>query len=299
MRFHTPAGEGAAAFLANLLELPPSNPHMRNSALCLIFLAMPLAAQFVDNQKPEMQCEDHEGGHQQRTCRVQEQRMGSTGSLQIDAGANGGVTVRGWSGTDMLVRAKVEGWDSSMAEAQSVSSAVILHANSGIVGASGPEMHGKSGWSVSYEVFVPHMTNVTAHASNGGMHISDVGGTLDVHTVNGGLHLTRLTGDVRGETVNGGVHVELMGDHWDGRGMDVSSTNGGVHVTVPQQYSARLESSTVNGGVVSDLPNVMAQGTRGRQESLVATLGAGGPTLHITTVNGGVSIDHAGAGNDE
>ena len=256
---------------------------MPTTTLTLLLSILPLAAVpiyaldtqgFHDNQTPTMQCEDQTGSHgQSRFCEVREKTMAASGSLQIDAGTNGGVTVRGWSRPDVLVRSKVESWAPAMEEARSLASSVAVHSSPGSVRADGPQTADHKGWSVSYEVFVPHLTNVTAKAHNGGMHLADIGGTLDVETVNGGLHLTRVTGDVKGVTVNGGVHADLMGDHWDGRGLELSSTNGGVHLNVPQNYSAHLESSTVNGGISGDFASAQNSGNHGRNQSIAHQLG--------------------------
>jgi hypothetical protein len=254
---------------------------------------------FRDNQEKSMQCEDQTGNsNQPRFCEMREKTVPASGSLRIDAGTNGGVTVKGWNRSDVLVRSKVETWAPTMDEARSLTSSVAVHAAPGEVRADGPQTADHRGWSVSYEIFVPHLTSVTAHAHNGGMHVADVGGTLDVETVNGGLNLTRVTGDVKGVTVNGGVHVNLVGDHWDGRGLELSSTNGVVHMNVPRNYSAHLETSTVNGGVHNEFANAATTGRHGRTQSISTDIGSGGATLHVTTVNGGVSIGH-NDGSDE
>ena len=66
-----------------------------------------------------------------------------------------------------------------------------------------------------------------------------------------------------------------------------TTTNGGVTLTVPRDYSAALEIGTVNGGLRSDLP-VTLPGGRGR--SIRTTLGSGGPLIKVQTVNGGVRL---------
>ena len=73
----------------------------------------------------------------------------------------------------------------------------------------------------------------------------------------------------------------------DGDGVDVSTMNGGVSVTLPDNYSARLETGTVNGGLHVDFPVAMS-GEVKRQ--LSTTLGAGGALIRVKTTNGGVSI---------
>ncbi len=112
-------------------------------------------------------------------------------------------------------------------------------------------------------------------------------GDIEFRATNGGVTLTGVAGDVRGRTTNGGLHVELAGEGWSGSGMDVETTNGGITLLVPEDYSAELEARTTNGGIDVGFP-VTVQGRIGRQ--LHATLGDGGATIRATTTNGGVRI---------
>jgi DUF4097 and DUF4098 domain-containing protein YvlB len=144
---------------------------------------------------------------------------------------------------------------------------------------------------VSYEIFVPQQTDLSAKTHNGGIRISDVRGRIEFEALNGGISLARLAGSVHGRTTNGGVHIDLAGNHWDGEGLEAASTNGGVTMNVPANYSARLEAATTNGGLHVDFP-VKVQGEVGRHLSL--TLGAGGALVRATTTNGGVTIRRQG-----
>jgi DUF4097 and DUF4098 domain-containing protein YvlB len=67
----------------------------------------------------------------------------------------------------------------------------------------------------------------------------------------------------------------------------VSTTNGGIKMRVPEKYSARLETRTVNGGMNIDFP-VTVQGKIGHE--LSTTLGEGGPLVRAETTNGAVRI---------
>ena len=84
-----------------------------------------------------------------------------------------------------------------------------------------------------------------------------------------------------------GLAIDLAGAGWDGEGMDVKTTNGGVTLSIPQNYSAHLETGTVNGGLKVDFP-ITLQGEVKRELSL--DLGGGGQTIRAVTTNGGVSI---------
>jgi len=106
------------------------------------------------------------------------------------------------------------------------------------------------------------------------------------------VHLRGTGGDVEGHTTNGGLNVDLDGDRWNGSGLDVRTTNGGVTIHVPRGYSARLETGTVNGGISLDFP-VTVPGRIGR--SLDIELGEGGATVRAMTTNGGVRIVRSGS----
>lgn len=258
------------------------------TALAIAAIAFPAAAQMRDNTQPELKCSDGgQNGRLVRHCEVREQTVAYSGQLNIDGQTNGGITVKGWSRADVLVRARVEASAASESEARSLASQIRVDTAAGRVAANGPERGEDRQWSVSYEVFVPHASNLRVTTHNGGVHITDINGNVEFSAVNGGVHLARLNGNVRGKTQNGGLHVELAGTRWEGQGMDVSTTNGGVHLAVPASYSAHLETSTVNGGVKADFP-VTVTGKISKQ--LSTNLGAGGATIRIATTNGGVKI---------
>lgn len=259
-------------------------------AFCAVAMAQ---TGFQKNTERNLRCEDRGDSTQFHACVVREQTIPFSGSLHVNSGENGGVAVKGWNRPDVLVRSKIETWADSASDGQGILSAVQIHASSGEISASGPQNRGEAGWSVSYEIFAPHRANLDLEANNGGVHVSDIAGNMNLHTVNGGLHLARLAGEVTGATVNGGVHVELAGDHWEGSGLNVTSTNGGVHLAVPASYSAQIEGSTVNGHVHSDF-NELATGEKGNHASpqvVRAAIGHGGATIHVATSNGGLKIE--------
>jgi len=157
----------------------------------------------------------------------------------------------------------------------------------GTIRATGPRLGRRESWGVSYRISVPRSTNLDLRVHNGGISVAGVSGRVRFDALNGGVRLIDLSGDIRGSTTNGGLDIELTGRGWEGDGMDVRTTNGGVKITVPENYSAELETGTVNGGMRVDFP-VTVQGRIGR--SLSVTLGAGGKRIRAFTTNGGVVL---------
>ncbi|MGA2144493.1 MAG: DUF4097 family beta strand repeat-containing protein [Bryobacteraceae bacterium] len=253
---------------------------------------VPLLAQLQDNSEKQLTCENGgNDGERARHCDIREQTLPGIGRLSLDAGQNGGATVKGWLRNDVLVRARVEASGDNQAAAALMASQVSIDGAGGEVRAIGPESAHNSWWSVSYEIFVPQNTDLTLKTHNGGMTISDVRGQIRFDVTNGGVHLKRVAGDVSGATVNGGIQAELTGTMWDGRQLEVSTRNGGVTVAMPSNYSAHVQAETGSGGIQSDFPVTVDGNLRPRR--LEFDLGSGGPLIHITTGNGGVKLKRA------
>ena len=227
-------------------------------------------------------------------CEVREYVVpGGASALAVDAAPNGGIQVNGSGRGDVLVRAKVVATAATEPRAREIANGVRVDATPYKVSAEGPSLSDRENWSVSYRLEVPHMSSLSLQTANGGISIDDVEGKIEFKTINGGVKLSRLAGEVKGRTNNGGVDVDLDGASWRGEGLDVETSNGGVRVRIPEQYSAHLETGTVNGGLNIDVP-ISTQGQlgakNGRVREISADLGGGGPLIRIRTNNGGVKI---------
>lgn len=248
------------------------------------------AAVFAQKKEGSLQCRD--GGwyndRLQSTCEVREQTLAPTGApIAIDGRQNGGVSVKGWDQGQILMRARVQTGAPTVEEARALAQQIRIETSGAKIFASGPEQQRNLHWDVSYEVFVPRLSDVSVEAQNGGIAISNVNGRIDFNGVNGGVVLRKVGGAVRGSTTNGGLVIELTGDRWEGETLDVSTTNGGIVMSVPENYSAHLQTGTVNGSVDVEFP-VTVQGKISKQ--LAVNLGSGGPTVKAMTTNGGVKI---------
>jgi hypothetical protein len=221
-------------------------------------------------------------------CEVRDSTL-PAGALNVDAGQNGGIVVEGWDRNEIRVRAIVRGSAREAARARELVSQVQVQAGSGRVYATGPENIRREGWSVSYRINVPRKNDLDLRASNGGITIVNVTGNMRFDTTNGGVKLQDIGGRVNGETRNGGLNVTLSGDRWDGEGLDVETSNGGVTLSLPDNYNAELETRTVNGGLRIDFP-ITVQGELTGRKGLTTTLGSGGPLVRVRTTNGGVKI---------
>ena len=225
---------------------------------------------------------------------LRELTVAAGGTIAVDAGKNGGVSVSGEDRSDVLVRACVQAWGTSDAAAKVAANGIRI-STAGTIRAEGtPD---GEGWSVSFQLVVPRSSNLKLTAHNGGISIANVDGSSEFETHNGGVSLKNLSGDVKGRTNNGGVNVVLGGSSWRGTGLDVETKNGGVNLTMARNYAAQIETGTVNGGFKSDIPelNVTTEDLKGgwgrRPRTVTQSINGGGAPIRVITTNGGIKIN--------
>jgi len=273
---------------------------VRSRVMSQVRLVRPYGTTFsrsADNAGAERQvgidadpCRDNGWGDRDddRHCEVRESTM-PAGPLNVDAGQNGGISIEGWDRNEIRVRAIVQASSREDGSARNLASQVQVQTGGGRVYSTGPESLRRQSWSVSYRINVPHNNDLDLRANNGGITINGVTGNMRFDTTNGGVRLNEVGGRVNGETRNGGLNVTLGGSRWDGEGLDVETSNGGVNLLIPDGYNAELETRTVNGGLRIDFP-ITVQGELTGRRGLSTTLGSGGPLVRVRTTNGGVTI---------
>ena len=206
------------------------------------------------------------------------------------AGDNGSIELIGEDRHDVLLEARIVARSSSQAAAVALLREVTVLTD-GNIRAKGPSpVSSQPSWYVSFTLHVPRHLNADLNTHNGSINLSHVEGKLTAETHNGGIAIADLGGDVHLLTVNGGLNVELSGTHWAGTALSARTTNGGISVEAPAQYSAHLITQTVHGGTSINFP-VTVQGAIGKR--IDTSLGQGGATIEFITVNGGVSIDRS------
>ena len=234
----------------------------------------------------------NDDSRRERFCEIREVGMRSDGKvIAVDAGRNGGVSIRGWDRDSVHIRVKVQTQDDSEAGAREIASQVKVETGGAVIRADGPESDRRGSWSASFEIFVPRRTDLKLETHNGPISVREVSGAMELDAHNGPLSLRSVGGDVHGRTQNGPLAIELSGSKWDGAGLDAETRNGPVILTIPDSYSAQLETGTVNGPMTLGFP-ITVSGRLNRRIS--TTLGKGGPPIRAVTTNGPVTLRKAG-----
>jgi hypothetical protein len=144
---------------------------------------------------------------------------------------------------------------------------------------------------VSFEIRLPRSLGAVKFTStNGAIIVSDIAGNIIIEATNGAITLDNVSGIERVTTVNGAIEADLNSMPKD-RPMKIEATNGRIELSLNPDFNATLEASTVHGSIdIDDELNIPVQKSRPFGQRANGAIGKGGPSLTITTVNGGISI---------
>jgi len=126
--------------------------------------------------------------------------------------------------------------------------------------------------------------NVEARTSGGSIHAETIRGDVDARTSGGGLHLLHIDGAIRGKTSGGSVECSLVGAN---RGISVTTSGGGIELSLPKGTAGSLDAGTSGGNVRSDIPVTT---TESGDTKLVGSINGGGAMIYAHTSGGSISL---------
>jgi hypothetical protein len=140
--------------------------------------------------------------------------------------------------------------------------------------------------TVAFTVRVPAGVRFSGRTVNGDVAADGLSGPVSVHTVNGDAEFSTSAYGAA-STVNGSIRGSMGGTQWTDA-LKIKTVNGSVALELPADASTDLNVTTVNGGISTDFPITLSG--RANPRRLNATIGAGGRSLQIDTVNGSVTL---------
>jgi putative adhesin len=139
---------------------------------------------------------------------------------------------------------------------------------------------------VQFVVRVPAGVKIETSTVNGGIDVDGATSTVNARTVNGSIEARSSGGAVQAHTTNGSITVRaasLDADH-----TEYTTTNGMITLELGSSVNADIDMRTVNGRITSDFPLTVEGSFTPRR--LRGTLGKGGPSLRLSTVNGSIRL---------
>ncbi len=236
---------------------------------------------------------------------------------------NGGITVKGYEGKEVIVEARVRREDDNenqnenqdedkdtgkketkrmglrRIEITSTSLSVEEEENVVTVGT------GSHNRTIDLIIQVPAKTSVKLSCINDGdIKVEGVSGEIEVSNTNGAVTLTNVSGSVVAHAFNEDLIVTMTKVD-PNKSMSFTSFNGDVHVTLPADVRAKVKMKSDNGDLYSDFDIRLEQRTQKYEEdarskggkykiklekAMYGVINGDGPEFQFATYNGDIYI---------
>ncbi len=224
-------------------------------------------------------------------------------SLKLRAAQNGGIYVTGGSGYSIKA--------CKAAELESTLRDMRLNVSGSEVTADAPD---GGNWVIYFLVTVPRSAtadlesnngpislrgvsgSITARATNGPISVRNSSGSMDLTTQNGPISLAGGSGEVKLNAQNGPISVKLDDSIWNGT-LDARTQNGPLSVKLPRNFRSGTLIESAGHGPMSCHAEACTGARRSWDEDderpRKIEFGSGPMVVHMTTVNGPVSVKEA------
>ena len=222
-------------------------------------------------------------------------------SLNVTAATNGGIHVIGTSDSRFSVTAcKAAAYPEVLANVRA-----SVHGDR--VTAGGPD---EDKWVVYFIVRAPRNAqldlsshnggiglhevhgSVTARAENGPISIRRSSGTIDAQTTNGPISIEGDSGTIKANATNGPISVRFTSNQWNGS-LDAHTENGPLSVKIASAFHSHVVIQSA-GRSPFRCRAAACQGAhrtwKDDDEERSIDIGDGAANVHISTVNGPVSV---------
>ena len=225
---------------------------------------------------------------------------------------NGGITVTGYNGKEVVVEARSRHEDARESKPDPKANGMHRLESRG-TGLSVEENDneyrigvGSMNRTVDLNIRVPFNTSLKLSCLNDGdIKVEHVSGEVDADDLNGSVKLLNISGTVVAHSLNEDV-VVTMDQVTPGKAMSFSTMNGDVDVTLPGDVKARVKMKSDNGEIYSDFdvhPEANPGGgnlaeTHGKDgkyrvqfdKVTYGSINGGGPEMAFTTFNGKIYL---------
>ncbi len=227
---------------------------------------------------------------------------------------NGGITVKGYNGKEVIVEALVRSNEFSdhdeeedrktkgLKRIRLTSTGLTVEEEDNVITIS------TESWrrTIDLKIQVPVKTSLKLNCVNSGdIEVENVEGEFDIDNVNGAVTLTDISGAVVAHALNKDLVVSFKAVD-PKKSMSFSSLNGDIDVTFPKSLQATLKLKSDNGDIFSDFEmskqeanrEIMEDNTRKKggkyririEDAIVVKVSGGGQEMLFKTFNGDIMI---------
>jgi len=208
----------------------------------------------------------------------QEQReisLAGVDQLRVDAGADGGISVRGWNRPNARLIVCRTAFAESKAHAQQVLDSINVSHHDGAISAKGPSLDTNQTWWANMILYVPRRAKLDVRATNGGVALRNLSGRVSARTTGGGISVASSSGDFRIETQTGGITLDRV----SGR-VEATSQVGAIALKVDDAQVPTIEARAGGGGSI--ICNITNEAIWDPNRKMVR-IGDGYPEVRLST----------------
>ncbi|MGH7495268.1 MAG: DUF4097 family beta strand repeat-containing protein [bacterium] len=232
---------------------------------------------------------------------------------------NGGITVTGYAGKEVLVEARVRTEADEeerqrhnqknkekdkalgMRRLEITATGLTVEEENNVVEISTSSMNR----TVDLNIQVPQRASLELSCLNDGdIKVDNLTGEFEINNTNGGVTLTNISGAVVAHALNENVVVTFTKVEPD-KSMSFTSLNGDIDVTFPPDVRAKVKLKSDNGEIYSDFdvrlePSTVKTEEDGRkkggkyriqlEKTMIGMINGGGPEMQFATFNGDIYI---------
>jgi len=208
--------------------------------------------------------------------------------VEIDVGS---INITGADVTDCNGTAEIRVRASSEEEAREIAEKVeiklIKEGKTLTLKIEKPSMKKSYSVSVRYNITVPKQTNLQLESDVGEISISQISGQIEIETDIGKIKCKEISGDIDLESDVGEVKVVYCETAPALQNISIQTDIGAINLTVPTDFSARVDARTDVGSISTNLP-LKVTGTVGKK--LRGTIGDGKGKVSLRTDVGSIKI---------
>ncbi|HEY3127828.1 MAG TPA: DUF4097 family beta strand repeat-containing protein [Acidobacteriota bacterium] len=222
---------------------------------------------------------------------------------------NGGITVKGYQGREVIIEARLRDRESTRTEGPRsegmkrlnlTSTGLSVEEENNVMSVGASTM----ARAVDLNIQVPVRTSLKLSTLNdGNVKVEQISGELEINCLNGSVTLTNISGSVVAHALNGPMVATL--NKVDPKPMSFSSMNGNIDVTFPPDIRANLKMRTDMGDIYSDFdvkmgdsPKAVTEDSRNKSgryrvhidKTIYGTINGGGPEIQFKNFNGSIYV---------
>jgi hypothetical protein len=204
--------------------------------------------------------------------------------LRVVAGAEGGVSVRGWNKPNARLIVCRNAVAHEKSRATRLLGMIQVSHRDGEITAYGPPNDETQAWWVNLILYVPRRANIDVRATNGGVAIRNMSGRVTAHAGSGGISVAHSSGRYLISTDTGGITIDrVSGD------VDAVSREGAIALKLQAADLPTIEAKTANAGHINCTLKGCEEGTWGANRQ-VLRIGGGIPHIRLTTAGAAITI---------